>query len=62
MRVRERLSNDYDGKGDCKWRLSIMIPFQMDVNNDKELTLKEFVDGCLADKELFQILTNEVKK
>jgi len=34
----------------------------MDVNNDKELTLKEFVDGCLADKELFQILTNEVKK
>ena len=36
--------------------------FQMDVNNDKELTLKEFVDGCLADKELFQILTNEVKK
>lgn len=28
----------------------------------QELTLKEFVDGCLADKELFQILTNEVKK
>ncbi|VDM12491.1 unnamed protein product [Wuchereria bancrofti] len=39
-----------------------MIFEKMDVNNDKELTLKEFVDGCLADKELFQILTNEVKK
>ncbi|VDM44181.1 unnamed protein product [Toxocara canis] len=36
-----------------------MIFEKMDVNNDKELTLKEFVDGCLADKELFQILTNE---
>ena len=39
-----------------------MIFEKMDINNDKELTLKEFVDGCLADKELFQILTNEVKK
>ena len=29
---------------------------------DKELTLAEFVEGCLADKELFQILTNESKK
>lgn len=27
-----------------------MIFEKMDVNNDKELTLKEFVDGCLADK------------
>ncbi|KAI6178180.1 hypothetical protein M3Y98_00472800 [Aphelenchoides besseyi] len=39
-----------------------MIFEKMDVNNDKELTLKEFVDGCLADKELFQILTNETKR
>uniref|UniRef100_A0A183C2A5 Uncharacterized protein n=1 Tax=Globodera pallida TaxID=36090 RepID=A0A183C2A5_GLOPA len=39
-----------------------MIFEKMDVNNDKELTLKEFVDGCLADKELFQILTNEDDK
>lgn len=39
-----------------------MIFEKMDSNGDKELTLKEFVDGCLADKELFQILTNEVKK
>uniref|UniRef100_A0A915LS50 EF-hand domain-containing protein n=1 Tax=Meloidogyne javanica TaxID=6303 RepID=A0A915LS50_MELJA len=31
-----------------------MIFEKMDINNDKELTLKEFVDGCLADKELFQ--------
>lgn len=39
-----------------------MIFEKMDVNNDRELTLKEFVDGCLADRELFSILTNEVKK
>ncbi len=39
-----------------------MIFDKMDVNGDKELTLAEFVEGCLADKELFQILTNEVKK
>lgn len=32
-----------------------MIFEKMDVNQDKELTLKEFVDGCLADKELFQV-------
>jgi hypothetical protein len=32
-----------------------MIFEKMDTNNDKELTLKEFVDGCLADKELFQV-------
>ncbi|CAK5054810.1 unnamed protein product [Meloidogyne enterolobii] len=32
-----------------------MIFEKMDINNDKELTLKEFVDGCLADKELFQV-------
>lgn len=34
---------------------------KMDVNGDKELTLGEFVEGCMADKELFQILTNEAK-
>lgn len=32
------------------------------ITGDKELTLAEFVEGCLADKELFQILTNESKK
>ncbi|VDD92825.1 unnamed protein product [Enterobius vermicularis] len=32
---------------------------KIDVNGDKQITQKEFVDGCLADKELFHILTNE---
>ncbi|GMS91337.1 hypothetical protein PENTCL1PPCAC_13512, partial [Pristionchus entomophagus] len=35
---------------------------KMDVNDDKELTQQEFVDGCLADKELLQILTNDFRK
>lgn len=39
-----------------------MIFEKMDRNHDKELTQQEFIEGCLADKELFQILTNEVKK
>jgi Ca2+-binding EF-hand superfamily protein len=30
---------------------------QMDVNGDKELTLAEFTEGCMNDKELFAILT-----
>lgn len=47
---------------DSPRRRAKMIFEKMDTNNDKQLTLKEFVDGCLADKELFQILTNEVKK
>lgn len=47
---------------DSPRRRAKMIFEKMDANNDKQLTLKEFVDGCLADKELFQILTNEVKK
>ena len=32
-----------------------MIFEKMDVNGDKELTLKEFVDGCLQDAELFKV-------
>ena len=34
---------------------------KMDVNGDKELTLAEFVEGCMNDKELFNILTNDKK-
>ena len=35
---------------------------KIDINQDKELVLKQFVDGFLADKELLYILTNYVTK
>uniref|UniRef100_A0A0N5AYC6 Neuronal calcium sensor 2 n=1 Tax=Syphacia muris TaxID=451379 RepID=A0A0N5AYC6_9BILA len=35
---------------------------KIDVNDDKRVTQEEFVNGCLGDKDLFQILTNEMGK
>jgi len=35
---------------------------KMDSNQDKQLTLNEFVDGCLTDRELYDLLTSDIRK
>uniref|UniRef100_A0A915LAP1 EF-hand domain-containing protein n=1 Tax=Romanomermis culicivorax TaxID=13658 RepID=A0A915LAP1_ROMCU len=39
-----------------------MIFEKMDLNKDRKLTQQEFISGCLSDKDLYQILTSEVRK